>query len=147
MFATVALWGSCGDSRLSMLQKLQNRAARIVINSSYNAPAANLIKELKWPTVHDMIKRETATFVFKSKSGLAPTYLSTLLRETRSKIFLRKHFIRFKNDGSMLMKRHELISINKSVKFHTRFLGSFVISSDSMLTLYLPECKNYLNNQ
>ena len=34
-----------------MLQKLQNRAARIVTNSSYDAPAANLIKELKWPTI------------------------------------------------------------------------------------------------
>ena len=61
-----------------MLQKLQIRAARIVTNSSYDAPATNLIKELKWPTVHDMIKQEMATIVFKSISGLAPTYLSTL---------------------------------------------------------------------
>ena len=73
-----SVWGGCGDSRLSMLQKLQNRAARIVTNSSYDTPAANLIKELKWPTVHDMIKQETATIVFKSINGLAPTYLSTL---------------------------------------------------------------------
>ena len=49
-----------------MLQKLQNRAARIVTNSSYDAPAVNLLKELKWPTVQDMIKQETATNVFKS---------------------------------------------------------------------------------
>ena len=56
-----------------MLQKLQNRAARIVTNSSYDAPAATLIEELKWPTVHDMIKQETATIVLKSISGLAPT--------------------------------------------------------------------------
>ena len=34
-----------------MLQKLQNRAARVATNSSYDAPAANLIKELKWPTI------------------------------------------------------------------------------------------------
>ena len=52
-----------------MLQKLQNRAARIVTNSSYDAPAAILIKELKWPTVHDMIKQETTTIVFKSMSN------------------------------------------------------------------------------
>ncbi len=70
--------GSCGKSRLLMLQKLQNRAARKVTNSSYDASAAQLIKELKWPTVHDMIKHETTTIVFKSISGLAPNYLSTL---------------------------------------------------------------------
>ena len=54
-----SVWGSCGDTYLLMLQKLQNRAARIVTNSSYDAPAANLIKELNWPTVRDMIKQET----------------------------------------------------------------------------------------
>ena len=74
-----------------MLQRLQNRAARIVTNSSYDAPAANLIKELKWPTVHDMIKQGTATIVFQSISGLAPTYLSTLFtrNSTRDVVNLR----------------------------------------------------------
>ena len=86
-----SMWASCGDSRLSMLQKLQNRAVRIVTNSSYDAPAGKLIKELKWPTVHDMIKQETATIVFKSISGLTPTYLSTLLTKnsTRDIVNLR----------------------------------------------------------
>ena len=58
-----------------MLQKLQSRVARIATNSSYDAPAAILIEELKWPTVHDMIKQEWATIVFKSISGLVPTSL------------------------------------------------------------------------
>ena len=35
---------SCGETRLLTLQKLQNCAARIVINSSYNAPADALIE-------------------------------------------------------------------------------------------------------
>ena len=74
-----------------MLQKLQNRAARIVTNSSYDAPAANLIEELNWSTVHDVIKQETATIVFKSISGLAPTYLSILFtrNSTRDIVDLR----------------------------------------------------------
>ena len=74
-----------------MLQKLQNRAARIVTDSSYDASTAILIKKLKWPTVHDMIKQETATIVFKSISGLAPTYLSTLFtrNSTRETVNLR----------------------------------------------------------
>ena len=37
-----SVWGSCGDSRLSMLQKLQHRAARIVTKSSCDAPEVNL---------------------------------------------------------------------------------------------------------
>ena len=78
-----SVWGNCGDSRLSMLQKLQNRTARIVTNSIYDAPAAR--------RVHDMIRQETATIVFKSISGLAPTYLSTLFtrNSTRDIVNLR----------------------------------------------------------
>ena len=86
-----SVWGCCGDSRLLVLQKLQNLAARTVTNSCYDAPAANLIKELKWPTVHDMIKQETVTIVFKSINGLAPTYFSTLFtrKSTRVIVYLR----------------------------------------------------------
>ena len=86
-----SVWGNFGDSLLSILQKLQNHAARIVTNSSYDAPAVDLIEELKWPTVHDMIKQETSTIVFKSINGLAPTYLFTLFtrNSTRDIVNLR----------------------------------------------------------
>ena len=57
---------------------MQNRAARIITNSSYDAPAEALITELKWPTARDMIRSETATTVFKSVNSLAPDYLSHL---------------------------------------------------------------------
>ena len=42
-----SVWGSCAEFRLVKLQKLQNRATRIIINSSYDAPAEALITELK----------------------------------------------------------------------------------------------------
>ena len=61
-----------------MLQKLQNRAARIVTNSSYDSSASALIKTLNWPTVADMIKVETACMVYKSINDLAPDYLSEI---------------------------------------------------------------------
>ena len=46
-----------------------------VTNSSYDAPADALIKRLKWPNIAEIIKRETATIVYKSLKGLAPTKL------------------------------------------------------------------------
>ena len=72
------MWGSCAEFRLVKLQKLQNRAARIITNSSYDAPAEALITELKWPAVRDMIRSETATTVYISVNSLAPDYLSHL---------------------------------------------------------------------
>ena len=50
-------------TRLPTLQKLQNRAARIVTNSSCDAPANILIQKLTWPTISEIIKQETVTMV------------------------------------------------------------------------------------
>ena len=60
------------DCRLQVLQKLQNRASRIVTNSSYDSSASALIKTLNWPTVADMIKVETACMVYKSTRNPNP---------------------------------------------------------------------------
>ena len=71
-----SVWGSCGETKFRALQKLQNRAARIVSKSSYDTSATLLIKNLKWLTVTDMIKSETATMTYKAITGLAPSYRS-----------------------------------------------------------------------
>ena len=73
-----SVWGACGGTRLQVLQKLQNRAARIMTNSSYDSSASALVKTLNWPTVADMIQVETACMVYKSINELAPDYLSQI---------------------------------------------------------------------
>ena len=40
------VWGSCGSTAINELQKLQNRAARIVTNSRYDASAKPIIRNL-----------------------------------------------------------------------------------------------------
>ena len=92
IFVTVALCGGAvGETRLLTLQKLQNRAARIVTNSSYVAPADELIEKLNWPTISEINKRDTVTMVYKSLNGLVPMYLSNIFsrNSTRDTIYLR----------------------------------------------------------
>ena len=79
------MWGSCGESRRLTLQKLQRRAARIVTNSSYDAPTDALIQRLNWPDIAEIIIRETATIVYKSLYGLVPTYLSDIFLKNSSR--------------------------------------------------------------
>ena len=89
------VWGSCGSTAINELQKLQNRAARIVTNSRYDASAKPIIKKLGWHTVSEIIQMETLSMVYKSINDLAPTYLTEMfsrlsdtckreLRNTRS---------------------------------------------------------------
>ena len=71
-----SVWGCCGSTEINQLQKLQNRAARIVTNSSFDTPSRPLIARLGWKT----ISCESKTMVFKSLNELAPQYLSSLFK-------------------------------------------------------------------
>ena len=72
------VWGSCGVTALSKLQTLQNRAARIVTDSSYKTSAFPILEKLGWLTVNDLIETETLKLVYKSKKQLAPEYLNSM---------------------------------------------------------------------
>ena len=73
-----SVWGFCNESNISALRKIQNRAARIVTNSQYDASAAPLIQKLGWLTINILVKKETPTLICKSLSLLAPDYLTNL---------------------------------------------------------------------
>ena len=75
------VWGSCGASALDKLQKLQNRPARIVTNSPYDASALPLIGSLGWLTIRELIDFETSKMVYKSLNALAPDYLRNLFQK------------------------------------------------------------------
>ena len=73
-----SVWGCCGLTKLQTLQKLQNRAARIVVKRSFDAPAMTLIPSLNWPIVDDIIRSETATTMYKLINSLLLRALSNL---------------------------------------------------------------------
>ena len=70
-----SVWGVCGAAEIHQLQKLQNRAARIITGSNYDAPSKSLIESLGWKTINDMIQFESRVMVFKSVNWLTPKYL------------------------------------------------------------------------
>ena len=82
--------GVCGITALDKLQKLQNRAARIVTNSPNNASALPIIRKLGLQTVNDLIVEETLKMVYKCKNDEAPSYLACLfdrLSETSTRVY------------------------------------------------------------
>ena len=71
----------CSDSRtLFELQKLQNRAARILTNSAFDAPSSPSLKNLGWMKVSDLISFESNQLVSKSLKNQAPQYICNLFQ-------------------------------------------------------------------
>ena len=80
------VWGNCAKTLSDKLQRLQNRAVRVLTHSSYDADAIQLFKELGWDRSPSMgllgwdnleTRRQKlkAEMVYKSLNGLAPNHL------------------------------------------------------------------------
>ena len=78
------VWGNCNKFLSIKLQKLQNRAARILISSSYDANADDLFVRLGWQKLNLQQKLKTATMVCKSLNGLTPDYPKSMFTDRRA---------------------------------------------------------------
>ena len=78
------VWGNCNKSLSIKLQKLQNRAARILTSSSYDANADDLFVRLGWQKLSLQRELKTATMVYKYFNGLAPEYLKSMFTDRSS---------------------------------------------------------------
>ena len=75
------VWGNCNKSLSIKLQKLQNRVARILTFSSYDADVNDLFVRLRWQKINLQRELKTATMIYKSLNGLAPDYLKSMFTD------------------------------------------------------------------
>lgn len=79
-----AVWGSCGRGFSDTLQKLQNRAARVVTFSSYNRQSTELLDELKWDNLEIRRSKQLAVMMYKIMINRAPSYLTNMFENITS---------------------------------------------------------------
>ena len=75
------VWGICGVSLQDRLQKLQNRAARVLTFSNYDVNAGQLLEILGWKNLDRQRNIQKASMVLKCLHGLAPDYLASKFSE------------------------------------------------------------------
>ena len=76
----VSMGAHPGHKQLTLrnnVQKLQNRAARVLTYSSYGVDTGHLFKLLGWINLACQQQIQRATMVYRSLHGLAPNYLSS----------------------------------------------------------------------
>ena len=70
------VWDCCSTSLAEKLQKLQNRAARILLSAPYDSSALDLFRRLHWKTLRNQRLFAKAVVMFKILNGQTPDYLS-----------------------------------------------------------------------
>ena len=71
------VWGNCGSGLSEKLQKLQNRAARILMHASYDSNIDELFRALGWRKLKYQRSESAAVMMYKSLHGMTPEYLTS----------------------------------------------------------------------
>ena len=72
------VWDELSVTLSDELQKLQNRAARVITRSSYDTSASILLNRFNWDNLSTRRKKLKATLMLKMIKGLSPAYLQDL---------------------------------------------------------------------
>ena len=76
------VWGCMGKSQWDRLQKLQNRAGRIITFSDYNTRSADILQDLGWDSLEQRRSKQLAISVVKSLHNLYPEGLKNMFKLT-----------------------------------------------------------------
>ena len=71
------VWGNCGSGLSEKLQKLQNRAARILMHASYDSNIDELFRALGMRKLKYQRSESAAVMMYKSLHGMTPEYLTS----------------------------------------------------------------------
>ena len=71
------VWGNCSKNLSSKLQKLQNRAARVLTFSNYDCSTSELFQNLKWSKLVHQRAVSKAIMMHSIVNNTAPEYLTS----------------------------------------------------------------------
>ena len=70
------LWDTCGKQLKDKLQKIQNRAGRVITGSSYDVRSVDVLNNLNWKTLETRRFHTKATLMYKILNDLSAPQLS-----------------------------------------------------------------------
>ena len=93
------IWDNAANYNLQKLQKMQNRAARIVTGNNYDIPSKDLLHQLNWKMLEKRRGNKKALLMYKVKNGVAPESIQNLFVTSDNQDYsLRSNLINFRLD-------------------------------------------------
>jgi len=76
------VWGCMGKGLCDRLQRLQNRAGRIITFRDYNTRSVDILQDLGWDTLEQRRSKQLPISVLKSLNNLYPETLKNVFKAT-----------------------------------------------------------------
>ena len=112
-------WGSTSITNIERINKLQKRAARIILKADFTTPSADMFQRLGWMNVKHRIDYNKSVMTYNALHNLTPSYISDLLRP---KAQINNRTLRSSEDGSLAQQKAR-------TAFYT---GSFTFSAQKL---------------
>ena len=128
------VWGNLGKTTAADLQKLQNRAARIITSSSYEIRSDDILTKLNWKKLNERRQSQFASMMYKCVHNKVPVYLSDIFSTTSS---VHNHNLRNSNRALFVPRPN-----NESGKRSFSFRGAVLWNS---LPKACQVARNYAN--
>ena len=74
------VWSNLNKGQAERLQKLQNRAARIITYQGYDVRSADILQQLNWNKLQERRDERLSLFMFDVLNENCPSYLSNLFK-------------------------------------------------------------------
>ena len=78
------VWGNCRDSLKEKLQKLQNRAARVITGDSYDTRSKDILQKLNWKNLSERRQQKKNSIFSKAIAGNCPENISKKFEKSYS---------------------------------------------------------------
>ena len=111
-----SVWDGLGDTLSDRLQKLQNRAARVITRSSYDISSNLPLDQLKWNNLSVNRQKQKAILMFKTLSGQTPQYLHEMFASRRCQYSLRN------SNGKLFIPKPNTNYLKRSFSYSGAFL-------------------------
>ena len=94
-----SVWGICSKENQTKINKIQKKAARLILEAPPLTPSKQMFQQLKWLQFNEIVKFKQVSLVYKAVIGNAPQYIQTMftnikdnsnysLRSANKKIFV-----------------------------------------------------------
>jgi len=138
------VWDQGSKVYMDKLQKLQNRAGRVILGCDLYTPSETIMHTLGWTPVVDILKRNKAVLVFKALNGMSPPHISGLFTELRG---VHSHNTRLRAQGGLQLPKAHLQYKKKSLSCSGAVLWNSLparvkaaASVESFKHMYKKEC-------
>lgn len=72
------VWDTCENYLQEKLQKMQNRAARVITGKTYEVRSVEILSELNWKSLVERRNENKAVFMYKIRKGECPESISNI---------------------------------------------------------------------